>query len=77
MIIDAQYLHPNKREKKIVKPLLRLVSKVSKCLGDKFHDVFGATIILRYAYRVAAGIDIEEDEEKQVFRRIDGYLQND
>ena len=41
VIIDAQYLHPNKRQKKIVKPLLSLVSKVCKCLGDKFHSVFG------------------------------------
>ena len=41
VVIDVQYLHPNKRQKKIVKPLLRLGSKVSKCLGDKFHDVFG------------------------------------
>ena len=116
VIIDAQYLHPNKRQKKIVKPLLRLVSKVTKCLGDKFHDVFGVKksctvqdlqdIIKteissyqmesvpesyymkkhetkrnsyeqpsywRYAYRVAAGIDVEEEEEKQVFRRIDEY----
>ena len=109
VIIDAQYLHQNKRQKKIVKPLLRLVSKVSKCLGDKFHNVFGVKksftvqdlqdikteissyqmesvpesfymkkqetkrtsyeqpLYWRYAYRVAAGIDIEEGEEKQVF----------
>ena len=115
ILIDAQYLHSNCRQKNVEKPLLRLVGDVVKCLGGSFNDVFEVgksctvddlkdiikneisfyrmetipeTFYLckqkiktthkqpsywRYAYEVAAGIEEEEEKDKEVFRRIDNY----